>query len=63
MAQTEEPQLYLVTPPAFDLGSFPATLARTLDAHPVACLRLAWRPVLKSQWSTSRCIRPTMYPT
>ncbi|ETX13098.1 thiamine-phosphate pyrophosphorylase [Roseivivax halodurans JCM 10272] len=41
MAQTEEPQLYLVTPPAFDLGSFPATLARALDTHPVACLRLA----------------------
>lgn len=35
------PQLYLVTPPALDLESFPDLLSRVLDAHPVACLRLA----------------------
>jgi thiamine-phosphate pyrophosphorylase len=35
------PQLYLITPPAFDLASFPATLARVLDAAPIACLRLS----------------------
>jgi thiamine-phosphate pyrophosphorylase len=35
------PQLYLVTPPTLDLESFPDMLARVLDTHPVACLRLA----------------------
>lgn len=37
----QAPQIYLITPPAFDLDSFPDTLARVLDAAPVACLRLA----------------------
>lgn len=37
----DQPQLYLITPPAFDLDSFPQILARVLDSHPVACLRLA----------------------
>jgi thiamine-phosphate pyrophosphorylase len=41
MSQTEQPQVYLISPPAFDLGSFPDKLAAVLDAHPVSCLRLA----------------------
>ncbi|MGQ0566799.1 MAG: thiamine phosphate synthase [Gemmobacter sp.] len=41
MPDTDRPHLYLITPPAFDLDSFPATLARVLDGMPVACLRLA----------------------
>ncbi|SLN39532.1 thiamine-phosphate pyrophosphorylase [Roseivivax jejudonensis] len=41
MADTEEPQIYLLTPPNLDLGTFPDRLARLLDAEPVACLRLA----------------------
>lgn len=36
----DTPQLYLITPPVVDLDMFPATLARLLDAMPVACLRL-----------------------
>ncbi|WP_227268059.1 thiamine phosphate synthase [Roseobacter weihaiensis] len=36
----EKPQLYLITPPEFELSSFPEVLARTLDAHAVACVRL-----------------------
>lgn len=39
--QPESPQLYLVTPPAFDPAPFAGTLARILDALPVACLRLS----------------------
>ena len=35
------PQIYLITPPAFDLGTYPGLLARVLDASPVACLRLS----------------------
>nr|WP_092888263.1 thiamine phosphate synthase [Roseicitreum antarcticum] len=34
------PQIYLITPPAFTLDTFPDQLARVLDATPVACLRL-----------------------
>lgn len=41
MADTERPQLYLVTPPAFSLASFPDRLAAVLDAVEIACLRLS----------------------
>ena len=41
MAEVDRPQLYLVTPPEFDRGTFPDRLARVLDAAEVACLRLA----------------------
>ena len=41
MSDTDRPQLYLVTPPAFDLEVFPARLASVLDAEEVACVRLA----------------------
>jgi thiamine-phosphate pyrophosphorylase len=37
----DTPQIYLITPPDFELSTFPDRLARVLDAHPVACLRLA----------------------
>jgi thiamine-phosphate pyrophosphorylase len=39
--QAEQPQLYLVTPAEFELDVFPDLLARVLDAHPVACVRMA----------------------
>ena len=41
MAAEDRPQIYLVTPPAFALDSFPERLARVLDRVEVACLRLA----------------------
>lgn len=37
----EMPQIYLLTPAAFDVETFPARLAAVLDAHDVACVRLA----------------------
>ncbi|MGX9353952.1 thiamine phosphate synthase [Roseobacteraceae bacterium S113] len=37
----EHPQIYLITPPSFELSSFPALMADALDAVPVACVRLA----------------------
>ena len=40
MDMPETPQLYLITPQDFELGSFPDLLARTLDTHAVACVRL-----------------------
>ncbi len=41
MVQIERPQIYLVTPPEFDLAQFPDRLAAVLDAHEIACVRLA----------------------
>lgn len=41
MAEIERPQIYLITPPEFELSSFPDRLARVLDAHEIACLRLS----------------------
>ncbi|MGD9917756.1 MAG: thiamine phosphate synthase [Paenirhodobacter sp.] len=37
----DRPQLYLLTPPSFDLDVFPGLLARVLEAQEVACIRLA----------------------
>ncbi len=36
----EAPQIYLVTPPEFELSEFPDRLAACLDAVPVGCVRL-----------------------
>ncbi|MGI1661708.1 thiamine phosphate synthase [Palleronia sp. KMU-117] len=41
MADLERPQIYLITPPDFELSSFPKRLASVLEAHPVACIRLS----------------------
>lgn len=43
-AQTEAPeipQIYLITPPEFDLSQFPDQLAAILDAQEIACVRLS----------------------
>ncbi len=39
--EKEQAQLYLITPPTFDLSTFPALLNQVLDVAPVACVRLA----------------------
>ena len=41
MASTDRPQIYLITPPDFDLEVFPGQLARVLDGTEIACIRLA----------------------
>lgn len=41
MTEPEQPQIYLITPPAFELARFPDRLGAVLDAHAVACVRLA----------------------
>ncbi|PJE33622.1 thiamine-phosphate pyrophosphorylase [Pseudooceanicola marinus] len=40
MSQEEQPQIYLISPPEFDLMEFPDRLAAVLDAQEVACVRL-----------------------
>lgn len=37
----EQPQIYLISPPDFELSSFSALLGRVLDKVEVACVRLA----------------------
>jgi thiamine-phosphate pyrophosphorylase len=41
MAETELPQIYLITPPEIELGRFPDQLARVLDSTEIACVRLS----------------------
>lgn len=41
MADTDRPQITLITPPAFELETFPDQLARLLDSVEIACLRLS----------------------
>ena len=41
MSDLEHPQLYLITPPEFDLHDFPSLLGQVLDSTEIACVRLA----------------------
>ncbi|MYK33013.1 MAG: thiamine phosphate synthase [Boseongicola sp. SB0670_bin_30] len=41
MAGSDRPQVYLLTPPEFDLSTFRDQLSAVLDAHEIACLRLS----------------------
>lgn len=41
MSSQDRPQIYLITPPDFDPEDFAPRLAQVLDAHEIACLRLA----------------------
>ena len=41
MANQDRPQITLITPPSFDLDTFPSALARVMDGVEIACLRLA----------------------
>ncbi len=41
MADDARPQVYLLTPPAFELSNFPSRLAEVLDSFDVACVRLS----------------------
>lgn len=40
MSATERPQIYLVTPPEFDLDVFPDVLGSILDGANIACVRM-----------------------
>jgi len=41
MAETDRPQIYLLTPPEFELSAFPDQLAAVLDSTEIACLRIS----------------------
>ena len=40
MADTEHPQIYLITPPQFELSAFSNDLSSLLDTFDIACVRL-----------------------
>ncbi|WP_163850599.1 thiamine phosphate synthase [Pseudooceanicola aestuarii] len=40
-SEPTQPQIYLISPPDFELSTFPDQLAAVLDRHDVACVRLA----------------------
>lgn len=41
MSEAERPQIYLITPPVFELAPYGEVLKSVLDAHDIACLRLS----------------------
>ncbi len=41
MAEPEQPQIYLITPPEIELARFPQALDAVLRDHAIACVRLA----------------------
>ena len=41
MDTPEQPQIYLITPPVFNLSQFSDTLGRVLDSTQIACIRLS----------------------
>lgn len=41
MSQTDQPNLYLITPQSFEITAFVPRLAAVLDAEAIACLRMA----------------------
>jgi len=41
MAENEQPQIYLISPPQIELSQFSDQLAEILDARPISCFRLA----------------------
>ncbi|MDE3028342.1 MAG: thiamine phosphate synthase, partial [Paracoccaceae bacterium] len=41
MSDSERPQIYLITPPAFELDVFSPRLEAVLDQVEIACIRLA----------------------
>lgn len=51
--QAEQPQLYLITPAEFELDVFPQLLAKVLDTHPIACVRMALSSTDESRLSKS----------
>ncbi len=41
MSDQSQPQIYLITPPEFDLETFPSQLDNVLADHDIACVRVA----------------------
>ncbi len=54
-------ELYLITPPQFDLRRFPDLLAAALDAAPVACVQLRLKQADDAQWHAAiAALRPVV---
>ena len=63
MAEQEHPQIYLITPPEFELSSFPDQLAKILDTFDIACVRVALATRDEDRLSRAAdAIREVCYP-
>lgn len=63
MAEQDLPQIYLITPPEFELSTFPDQLAKVLDAHEIACVRVALATRDEDRLSRAAdAIREVCYP-
>jgi thiamine-phosphate pyrophosphorylase len=63
MSEIEHPQIYLITPPEFELSSFPTQLAKVLDAVEVACVRVAMATRDEDRLSRAAdAVREVCYP-
>ena len=63
MADLEHPQIYLITPPEFELSRYPETLARVLDSADIACVRLALATKDEDRLSRAAdAVREVCYP-
>jgi len=63
MSDIEQPQIYLITPPEFELSTFPTQLARVLDEVDVACVRVAMATRDEDRLSRAAdAVREVCYP-
>ena len=63
MSDIEQPQIYLITPPEFELSTFPTALAKVLDAVDVACVRVAMATRDEDRLSRAAdAVREVCYP-
>ena len=72
MAAADRPQITLITPPIFDLQTFPDQLAAVMDTVEIACLRLSlatWMktaspaPPMPAVWSPMPATSPSSSKT
>lgn len=63
MAEQDLPQIYVITPPEFELSTYPDQLAKVLDSHEIACVRVALATRDEDRLSRAAdAIREVCYP-
>lgn len=63
MAEQDLPQIYVITPPEFELSTYPDQLAKVLDSHEIACVRFALATRDEDRLSRAAdAIREVCYP-
>lgn len=63
MSEQETPQIYVITPPDFELSTYPDQLAKILDSFDIACVRVALASRDEDRLSRAAdAIREVCYP-